>query len=81
MTPQLLIVRIQALLGGRTEMSPMQKRSLAMEYYRQCSEAEAQVEHCISLLKAGREYAALQAAKRKEEESTQGEKEEDAQNV
>lgn len=62
MTPQLLIVRIQALLGGRTEMSPMQKRSLAMEYYRQCSEAEAQVEHCISLLKAGREYAALQAA-------------------
>ena len=45
MTPQLLIVKIQALLGGRLEVSPVQKRALAMEYYKMCSDAESQLEH------------------------------------
>ena len=62
MTPQLLIVKIQALLGGRLEVSPVQKRALAMEYYKMCSDAESQLEHCIALIKAGREYPALQFA-------------------
>ena len=43
MTPQLLTVKIQALLGGRLELSDVQKRSLALEYYRQCGEAEAHI--------------------------------------
>lgn len=62
MTPQLLIVKIQALLGGRLDVSPVQKRALAMEYYKMCSDAESQLEHCIALIKAGREYPALQFA-------------------
>ena len=45
MTPQFLIVKIQSLLGGRAEASEMQKRSVAMEYYKLCSQAEAQLEH------------------------------------
>lgn len=43
-------------------MSAMEKRSLAMEYCRLCSEAESVLEHCIALIKAGREYPALQVA-------------------
>ncbi len=62
MTPQLLTVKIQALLGGRLELSDVQKRSLALEYYRQCGEAEAHIEHCVSLIKTGREYPAIQVA-------------------
>ena len=62
MTPQFLIVKIQSLLGGRAEASEMQKRSVAMEYYKLCSQAEAQLEHCVALIKAGRDYPALQVA-------------------
>ena len=62
MTTQHLIVKIQALLSGRVEMSPMQKRALALEYCRLCSDAEASLEHCIALIRAGREYPALQVA-------------------
>ncbi len=61
-SPQFLIVKIQAILAGRSDASDMQKRSLAMEYYKRCQEAEAQLEHCVALIKAGREYPALQVA-------------------
>ncbi len=62
MTPQFLTVKIQALLGGRATASEMQKRSVAMEYYKLCARAEAQLEHCVALIKAGRDYPALQVA-------------------
>lgn len=62
MTPQLLTVKIQAVLGGRSEASEMQKRAVALEYYKLCADAETQLEHCVALLRAGREYPALQVA-------------------
>ncbi len=61
-SPQFLIVKIQAILGGRAEDSEMQRRSVAMEYYKLCRQAETQLEHCVALIKAGREYTALQVA-------------------
>lgn len=62
MTPQLLTVKIQAVLGGRSEASEMQKRAVALEYYKLCADAETQLEHCVALIRAGREYPALQVA-------------------
>ena len=62
MTIEHLIVKIQAVLGGRSDMSEMQKRALALEYCRLCSEAESALEHCLALLRAGRDYPALQIA-------------------
>jgi len=59
---QFLIVKMQAILGGRAGDSEMRKRSIAMEYYKRCGKAEAQLEHCVALIKAGREYPALQVA-------------------
>lgn len=43
-------------------MSQMQKRSLAMEFCRLCSAAEDTLDTCLALLRAGREYPALQIA-------------------
>ncbi len=62
MTPQLLTVKIQAILGGRSNASDMQKRSVATEYYKLCAQTESQLEHCVALIKAGRDYTALQVA-------------------
>lgn len=59
MTPQLLTVKIQAILGGRSNASDMQKRSVATEYYKLCAQTESQLEHCVALIKAGRDYTAL----------------------
>lgn len=61
-SPQFLIVRIQSIIGGHAEVSEMQMRSVAMEYYKLCQQAEAQLEHCVALIKAGRDYPALQVA-------------------
>lgn len=61
-SPQFLIVRIQSIIGGHTDVPEMQMRSVAMEYYKLCQQAEAQLEHCVALIKAGRDYPALQVA-------------------
>ncbi len=61
-SPQFLIVKIQAILGGRAEDSEMQRRSVAIEYYKLCRQSESQLEHCVALIKAGRDYPALQVA-------------------
>ena len=61
-SPQFLIVKIQAIIGGHSDSSEMQTRSIAMEYYKRCQQAESQLEHCIALIKAGRDYPALQVA-------------------
>ena len=62
MNPQHLKVKIQAVLCGRSEASEMQKRAIALEHYKLCADAETQLEHCVALLRAGREYPALQVA-------------------
>ncbi len=62
MTIQLLILKMQAILGGRSDESQMQRRAIAMEYCRQCSDLEECLQHCVSLVKSGRDYAALQVA-------------------
>ena len=61
-SPQFLIVKIQSIIGGHSDSSEMQMRSVAMEYYKLCQQAEAQLEHCVALIKAGRDYPALQVA-------------------
>lgn len=61
-SPQFLIVKIQSIIGGHSDSSEMQIRSIAMEYYKLCQQAEAQLEHCVALIKAGRDYPALQVA-------------------
>ena len=62
MTPQLIILKIQSLLGGHSGLSTMDKRALAMEYFRLCSQTQSALEHCVALIKSGRDYAALQFA-------------------
>ena len=62
MTTQLLIIKIQSLLGGTSNSSEAQKRSLASEYSRRCAEATDLLERAVAQIKAGREYPALQIA-------------------
>ncbi len=62
MTNQLLILKMQAILGGRSGESQMQRRAIAMEYCKKCAEAEERLQQCVALVRAGREYAALQVA-------------------
>lgn len=62
MTTQFLILRIQSILDGNTDMNPSQLRAIASEYKRVCEDAERKLVHCASLIKAGRDYAALQVA-------------------
>ena len=62
MTPQLVILKIQSLLARRSEMSFMDRRALAMEYSRLCAQVQSDLEHCVAMIKSGREYAALQVA-------------------
>lgn len=62
MTPQLLIVKIQSILGGSSSAGEQQKRALAAEYCRMCSDANEHLERVVALIRAGREYPALQVA-------------------
>ncbi len=62
MTNQLLILKMQAILGGRFGDSQMQRRAVAMEYCKRCAETEDRLEQCVALIRSGREYAALQVA-------------------
>lgn len=62
MTPQLLIVKIQSILGGSSSAGEQQKRALAAEYCRMCSDANEHLERVVALVRAGREYPALQVA-------------------
>lgn len=62
MTTQFLILRIQGVLDGSADLGAPQLRALATEYRRVCEIAERKLVHCASLIKAGRDYAALQVA-------------------
>ena len=62
MTPQLLIVKIQSILGGSSTAGEQQKRAIAAEYCRMCAAANEQLERVVALIRAGREYPALQVA-------------------
>ena len=62
MTTQFLILRIQSIIDGNADMNPSQLRAIANEYKRVCEDAERKLVHCASLIKAGRDYAALQVA-------------------
>jgi|GEM_PF-993730 len=62
MTPQLLILRIQSVLSGNSDLTHIQKRSLAAEYKSVCENVAHKLEHCAALIKAGRDYTALQVA-------------------
>ena len=62
MTTQFLILRIQSIIDGNAELNPSQLRAIANEYKRVCEDAERKLVHCASLIKAGRDYAALQVA-------------------
>ncbi len=62
MTPQIVVLRIQSVLSGKSDISQLQKRSLAAEYKGMCEAAASKLETCAALIRAGRDYAALQIA-------------------
>ena len=62
MTEQLVVLKIQAILGGKSDMTDLQMRSLAAEYKRMRDAAAEKLERCAALIKAGRDYTALQVA-------------------
>ncbi len=62
MTPELIIVKIQSLLASFSDCSQAQMRSIAMEYCKQCAQTQELLEHCAAMVKAGREYSALEFA-------------------
>ncbi|MBO5255313.1 MAG: hypothetical protein J6B07_05750 [Opitutales bacterium] len=62
MTSELLIVKIQSLLASDNGENQAQKRAIAMEYCNQCTQAHDLLEHCSAMIKAGREYSALEFA-------------------
>ncbi len=62
MTEQLVVLKIQAILGGKSDMTDLQIRSLAAEYKRMRDAAAEKLERCAALIKAGRDYTALQVA-------------------
>ncbi len=62
MTPELVIVKIQSLLSVDNTDNMAQKRAVAMEYCNQCTQANDLLEHCVAMIRAGREYSALEFA-------------------
>ena len=62
MTTQFLILRIQSILEGKADLDASQMRAIASEYRRLCEDAERRLIHCASLIRAGRDHAALQIA-------------------
>ena len=62
MTLELLIVKIQSLLSSDNGENHAQKRSIAMEYCNQCTQAHELLEYCSAMVRAGREYSALEFA-------------------
>ncbi len=62
MTPELVILRIQSVLSGKSDISTLQQRSLAAEYKGMCDLASSKLESCAALIRAGRDYVAMQIA-------------------
>ncbi len=62
MTPELVIVKIQSLLSSDNTENLAQQRAIAMEYCNQCTQVHELLEHCGAMIKAGREYSALEFA-------------------
>ena len=60
MNSQFLVVKIQSILSGSGGDSD--ERSIALEYRKRCADTLSRLEHCVSLIRAGRDYAALQVA-------------------
>lgn len=53
---------MQSVLDGSADLSESQLRALASEYKRVCDNTARKLVHCAALIRAGRDYVALQVA-------------------